>query len=345
MENPVDIRGITSAPCTPIHSYNLQQQRRRRATPACTAHRTPRTSGFSGTLVARCQCLGRNASPYEEAVHPLWSTGMWPDIRTNSEARADLDCGPTSLEQPSEALRAEGRLDDGAPEGSHLLRPVCHLDVLHTQRHPELLVHLSVAVMGPGATLPLASPCDKTQASKPRTQISGMQVQESRQGMSSLLPGERQYFCRSGSNLAMITSSCRAEDAACSSFHVEGEAGTPDRCPAALQHAILAQSHIHRTLRQLKGGAAHPQAFSLEDGPVVIDRAPVRQVVGLADEVQQQLLVPLKLCLSLLKVPASYTQNSGNLKREMGALGHMATPHLLGTTPRRSDTTLLPSNI
>ena len=95
----------------------------------------------------------------------------------------------------------------------------------------------------------------------------------------------------------------------------------------------------------MKGGAAHPQAFSLEDGPVVIDRAPVRQVVGLADEVQQQLLVPLKLCLSLLKVPASYTQNSGNLKREMGALGHMATPHLLGTTPRRSDTTLLPSNI
>lgn len=50
----------------------------------------------------------------------------------------------------------------------------------------------------------------------------------------------------------------------------------------------------------------HLQAFVLEDGFIVVDGAPLRQVVGLADEVQQELLIASQLCLTLLQVSASF---------------------------------------
>lgn len=52
----------------------------------------------------------------------------------------------------------------------------------------------------------------------------------------------------------------------------------------------------------------HLQALGLKDGFVVIDGAPLRQVVGLADEVQQKLLIASQLCLTTLQISASFQQ-------------------------------------
>jgi hypothetical protein len=54
----------------------------------------------------------------------------------------------------------------------------------------------------------------------------------------------------------------------------------------------------------------HLQALGLKDGFVVIDGAPLWQVVGLADEFQQEFLIASQLCLTLLQISASFPADS-----------------------------------
>ena len=80
----------------------------------------------------------------------------------------------------------------------------------------------------------------------------------------------------------------------------------------------------------------HPQALGLKDGFVVIDGAPLRQVVGLADEVQQELLIASQLYLTLLQVSASFPADS-EMAHFIECTLCSLQPHIVGSADHKGD--------
>ena len=119
IEKPVDINGITSAPCIASHI-------------TCLAA-VLKPSFFS------CYHLDELTAQHHHnhAVHTDCSAASQHAAGNQKELMQrslHLDGRPASLEQSIEALCAQSRLDDCTPERRNLLGPVSRLDVLQSNR-------------------------------------------------------------------------------------------------------------------------------------------------------------------------------------------------------------------